>query len=145
MIKQNFHKLRLLLYLYTAYLSFILVLVFHNAAIMNEKIEIQALTMNEIIEQHVQLALIFIVLILQLFSNAIFIFLSRSFLSKRKLTFDKLYLWNATIFNICVTLSFDFRIRYNCSGKCQAGMPLGQITVAAGFMSVDWVTDEVYG
>ena len=38
-------------YLYVAFLFFMLVLLlFHNAAITNERIEIEALTMNEIIE-----------------------------------------------------------------------------------------------
>ena len=39
-----------MLHLYAASLSFILVLLFHNAGIINERIEIEALTMNEIIE-----------------------------------------------------------------------------------------------
>ena len=42
----------ILCYVYTQnlFLSFYLFLLFHNAAIMNERIEIEALTMNEIIE-----------------------------------------------------------------------------------------------
>ena len=47
--KRN-RKSNAMLYLYAAYLSFMLILLFHYAAIMNAKIEIEALTMNEIIE-----------------------------------------------------------------------------------------------
>ena len=121
--KRN-RKSNTMLYLYAAYLSFIEILLFHNAVIMNERIEIGELTMNEKQNSTSMSSMIrpfgfnfyycTFVIVFNYFFLFVIIFLQYLYsyhenFSKRELTLDKIIFMKSDDI-ICVTLSFGFFI-----------------------------------